>query len=1075
MRSAVNGFKMATKEPASYTVATLKEVAKRFGLSTSGTKAELIQRLNGLQTDIWENITECVNASPDQESSENVPSTLEEATPTRNEIPDITRRELELLRREKELLEREIQLLRRESASREASPTSLASSRRTNSNMNINNIAGLLSEFTGADDAFLKWRKQVEMLQRTYFLDDDATKILIGTKLKGKASRWFHSRAEHLELSVPELLDEMREMFDHRPSMLSLRRDFEKRTWLYSEVFADYFHDKVILANRVPIDESEITDYLIDGIPDGRLRNQARMQNFATKVQLLEAFRKITLRPGYQDPSERSRQERKDTVTCRGETSTSGLQRRCTNCFRPGHRPADCPRPRREVGSCFECGSLDHRIKDCPKKKAPKNTANLVQSLSMTEPYQLPVTYTVSDDCGISRAFKIAALVDTGSPVSLIKSRYVPISSRAPVPTEGYDLCGINGSKVVILGLFRQNVCVGSVNTTLSFAVVPDSTMTFDALLGKDFISNSSVKVAFGDAIEVEHVPRENDLPDLAEEILNIDISDNLGELSTELDVNSQIDPNIALKLRRLYTDASRTNVTPTEIDFEMKIHLKHDRPIAYQPRRLAFSDQEKLRTILEKLKSDGVIRPSDSEYASPIVLVRKINGETRLCVDYREINKITVRENFPTPLIEDHLDRLRDKRFFSKLDLKSGFHHVKVSDSSIKYTSFVTPLGQYEYLRMPFGLTNAPRVFQRFTNKIFRPLIEQNKILLYLDDILIATEDIDEHLRILAEVFRLAQEHRLNFRLDKCSFLYTEITYLGYLIDEKGIRPSKEHVDAVANYAIPRTVRQVQQFIGLASYFRRFIPDFSRVAKPLYDIVKSNNFKFGSEENEAFERLRDCLSGQPILAIYSPKLPTELHCDASSNGFGAILLQKQQSGELLPIAYFSRRTTPIESRYHSFELECLAVVYALKRFHVYLSGIQFKILTDCDSFRLTLSKQTINPRISRWAMFLQAYDFVIEHRPGNRMKHVDALSRCNSVLILEGNSFEQVLALKQGQDEEINAIRERLEKGEDRSFELRDGLVYKKVKNDKLLFYVPFRMEGNVIRTCHDDLGHVR
>lgn len=175
-----------------------------------------------------------------------------------------------------------------------------------------------------------------------------------------------------------------------------------------------------------------------------------------------------------------------------------------------------------------------------------------------------------------------------------------------------------------------------------------------------------------------------------------------------------------------------------------------------------------------------------------------------------------------------------------------------------------------------------------------------------------------------------------------------------------------------------------------------------------MYDLLKKNTpFRFEASEYTAFETLKNCLASQPILAIYLPKLETELHCDASSSGFGAILMQRQKYDILKPVFYFSKRTTDAEKRYHSFELGCLAVVYAVKRFHVYLAGIRFKILTDCDSFRLTLSKQNVNPHISRWALFLQSYDYTTEHRPGSKMSHVDALSRCHAILVLEGNTFE--------------------------------------------------------------------
>jgi len=223
----------------------------------------------------------------------------------------------------------------------------------------------------------------------------------------------------------------------------------------------------------------------------------------------------------------------------------------------------------------------------------------------------------------------------------------------------------------------------------------------------------------------------------------------------------------------------------------------------------------------LDDLLKENIIRPSNSPYASPIVLVHKKNGELLLCIDYRELNKITIKDNFPTPLIEDQLDRLRDKQYFTSLDLRNGFHHVKVAESSIKFTAFVTSLGQFEYLRMPFGLTNAPRVFQRFIHNIFSDLIQQDKILLYIDDILIATKNIDEHLEILKKVLNRAAQFNLNFRFDKCSILFQEINYLGYIIDKNGIRPGIENVDTILKYPLPKNIHEVHRFIGLTSFFR--------------------------------------------------------------------------------------------------------------------------------------------------------------------------------------------------------------------------------------------------------------
>lgn len=422
-------------------------------------------------------------------------------------------------------------------------------------------------------------------------------------------------------------------------------------------------------------------------------------------------------------------------------------------------------------------------------------------------------------------------------------------------------------------------------------------------------------------------------------------------------------------------------------------------------------------------------------------------------------------------PLIDDQLDNLRGKKYFTKLDLRNAFYHVSLDEDSIKYTSFITPSGQYEFCRMPFGLSTSPATFTRYISKIFRDLIEHGKIQIYLDDIMIASETYEENLGTLREVLDWLSANLLELRLDKCLFLSTEIDFLGYTINKDGITLNGQNVDSIRNYPVPTSVKEVQRFLGLSSYFRRFIKNFSIIAKPLYDLMKKGSkFEFTGQHIQVFEELKEKLISQPILCIYSPSAETELHCDASAVGFGSILLQKQSDGKFYPVFYFSKRTTEVESKYHSYELETLAIIYSLKRFHVYLQGISFKIVTDC--LRLTLDKRVISPRIMRWCLLLQNYDYSIEHRSNNRMQHVDALSRVTNILVLEGNTLEQTLALKQNQDEAISATRVLLEKTEHPLFELRNGLVYRKVKG-KLRFYVPESMERSIIATYHDNMRH--
>lgn len=279
----------------------------------------------------------------------------------------------------------------------------------------------------------------------------------------------------------------------------------------------------------------------------------------------------------------------------------------------------------------------------------------------------------------------------------------------------------------------------------------------------------------------------------------------------------------------------------------------------------------------------------------------------------------------------------------------------------------------------------------------------------------------------------------------------------MGYTVSGRDIKPSRTHVQVILNYPVPTNVKAVQRFLGLAGYFRKFVRDFSLIAKPLYALIRKNaKFVFGEVELKAFEALIERLTNEPVLALFSPQADTELHTDASASGLGAILMQRQEDGKMHPVFYFSKRTTEAESRYHSYELETLVIVSALDRFRVYLHGRPFVIFTDCNALKLTLNKKEINPRISRWALLLQEYDYKVEHRIGERMRHVDALSR--GVFMLEPACFEQMLLLKQQTDLEIGLIREALEEGESNRYESRNGIIFRKFR-DVVLFYVPDRM----------------
>lgn len=435
------------------------------------------------------------------------------------------------------------------------------------------------------------------------------------------------------------------------------------------------------------------------------------------------------------------------------------------------------------------------------------------------------------------------------------------------------------------------------------------------------------------------------------------------------------------------------------------------------------------------------------------------------------------MKDRFPLPLIEDQLDRLRGSIFFSMLDLKDGFFHVPIHKDSRKYTAFVTPDGQYEFLRAPFGLCNSPAIFQKYINAVFREHIAGDRVLTYMDDLIIPSRDESEGINNLREVLLTASEYGLNINWKKCRFLESRIEYLGHIVEGGTVKPSERKTAAVLNFPRPACFKDVQSFIGLTSYFRKFIPRYSLVARQLTDLLKKGVvFYFGEEQDQAFYKLKEILSRDPVLKLYRSEADTELCTDASKLGFGAILMQKDRDDQSFhPVYYASWKTSDAESKYSSYELEVLAIIKSLKKFRVYLLGIPFKIITDCRAFSLTLKKQDLCVRVARWALLLEEFDYIVEHRPGKSMRHVDALSRCPlpCVMPIEESRSNLITRISkaQSEDDELKTIVSSVIRGERGDFVVQNRLLYRKHKDD-LLLVIPKNMQQDIIKRTHER-GH--
>lgn len=319
------------------------------------------------------------------------------------------------------------------------------------------------------------------------------------------------------------------------------------------------------------------------------------------------------------------------------------------------------------------------------------------------------------------------------------------------------------------------------------------------------------------------------------------------------------------------------------DVNIKMKLILKDNEPVYQKARRCSKQKKLIIKHQVDEWIHDSIVRPSLSKYASPVALVKKKNSAYRLCVDYRRLNQKIIKDRYPLPLIDDQLDRLQGAEVFTTLDLKNGFFHVEVEEDSRKFTAFIIPDGQYEFLKMLFGLCNSPAVFQRFFNATFRDFISDGTVLTYMDNLIVPSKNYKDALINLRRIFGRASQSGLAINWDKCQFLKTKMEFLEHIIESGNVRPSEAKTDAVMKFLEPRNVRQIQSFLGLSGYFRKFIYNYSLIARPLTNLLRKNVvFRFEENEKNAFNELKVALVGKPVLKLYKINATTKLHTDAS-------------------------------------------------------------------------------------------------------------------------------------------------------------------------------------------------
>ena len=633
----------------------------------------------------------------------------------------------------------------------------------------------------------------------------------------------------------------------------------------------------------------------------------------------------------------------------------------------------------------------------------------------------------------------ITGFVDSGSKITILGEKESKALHLKLIPNSKIAIQTISGVTHT-LGQAEVQLTIGQITRRVKLHVMAN--FRYQLLIGLDigrpfgltiYLSNSSVSVPPSIKSEQQYI------------CLNV----------------TSTDPQITQMLNK-YSDVFAKD----ESDIGRITAVKHKiitrphPPIQMRHYRRPQSEYDKINAIVKDLEEKGLIRKSQSPWAFPVVLAyrKDSNEKDRFCNDYRHLNQITIDDKMPLPRIDDIIDRFRKAKYYTSLDVKWGYWHIEMDPDSVEKTAFITNEGHYEWLVMPFGLKNAPATFQRIIQHILSERLYKG-VLNYLDDIMIYSETVKEHLETLEFVFNKMRENNIKLKMSKCKFMQTEVEFLGHVIGHNYVKPSPRLVESVSKFPIPTNVRKIREFLGLTSYMRRFIKGYAQIAKPLYKLLEKDTlFHWDTDQQQAFETLIAALTSKPILAIFDPTKSCILYTDASGVGIGAILAQVGEDGREHPIGYYSKTLKKHQQSYHVTDLEGLAVVMSLEHFDCYLHELPFTLITDHSALQYILQNKNPNKRQFNWSLYISTFNVYIKHRSGKLITHVDALSR-NPVD--HHLTVPQLIQMQTNQD--LSYIGQTV---------VRNGVQTTRV-NKRYLAIIPTNSVKTLLENMHDQSGH--
>lgn len=719
-------------------------------------------------------------------------------------------------------------------------------------------------------------------------------------------------------------------------------------------------------------------------------------------------------------------------------------------------------------------------------------------------------------------------LIDTGSSVTIVSEEFADQGTMAPAG--GVSITSATGNRVDIIGKCDFRIRIGE-KTDIVYNAFVARNFPYNCILGLDILKDCACYIDVANDSLYINGERVSFSPDAnlvseslegayqGESLNGIEVSECVKPGEKDITVNDlyvteNLDQTeresimkVLNKFRKVFAfndnELGRTNLVDHSID------TGDSKPIHLRPYRIPHSQRKLLESQIETMCANGIVRPSKSPYSAPIVLVPKKDGKVRMCIDFRKLNEVTKKDVYPLPRIDDMLDALNNSKYFSVLDLCQGYHQVPIKESDKEKTAFSFFGGHYEYNYMPFGLCNSAPTFQRLMDSVLSGLL-WNTCLVYIDDVIVFSETISDHVKRLEEVLKRFEDSGLKLKAQKCSFGKTEVAFLGHKISATGISPDTDKVKSIHNFPEPSNVSELRSFLGLISYYRKFVKDFASKAAPLHKLLRKGvEFIWDSNCESAFKTFKEALTSYPILRYPDFSLPFVLYTDACDTGIGAVLAQDGPDGERT-IAYASKSLKPNEQNYAVIEKEALAIVWGVKYFRHYLFGRKFTVITDHNPLRWLMDIKNPAGRLARWSLTLQEYDITIKHRPGKAHQNADALSRIPAepsvattcakaeTDIIPKRSYQDIRD-RQKNDPSLAAIIQYLELGElpELSSKARETVILSgdyELGHDGLLYHlwqpgshrrrqairrqiaIPRSLIDEVMYACHDDLtaGHL-